>query len=146
LFEAVAETPPVVAIAKVVVEPWRCPETAIEWLRVAFDAESIGVVKAGAGRDSVGVRNRLRVTAAVSSDAYADRESGLREHRASRQEHHRQQFRFHRISFFLCLRLMHGKGRTVGAMDAEINPTWARFSGGAGAPGWCFQAATISEC
>jgi hypothetical protein len=47
----------------------------------------------------------------------------LGKHRTSRQEHHRQQFRFHKMSFFLCSSVSAWQGpirwNELSAMDVE---------------------------
>src|SRR6266851_3938820 len=59
-----------------------------------------GVIRTRAWRNDGCIRRRRLIEAgAVSSEAYADRESGLSKHRTSSQKHHCQQFRFHKMSF-----------------------------------------------
>jgi len=109
LFEVASITLPVVAVIEAVVKARRNLVTAVEWLPVPISSNPCiasvvlrpiainpGVVRARTWWDVVCVRRRRLVEpGALSSEAYADRESRLREHRTSSQEHHRQQFRFH---------------------------------------------------
>jgi hypothetical protein len=57
------------------------------------------VVGTGTRRDIVSVSRRRLIETAASAKTYAYGESALCKHRSSSQEHHRQQFRFHLVSF-----------------------------------------------
>jgi hypothetical protein len=101
-FESASQALPVVAVIETVVKARGNLVTVAEWLSVRVSGNRCTR------------RWRLVKTGAVFSEGCAHRDSGLGEHRTSSQDHHRQQFRFHKVSSFLPLSVQ-GNGRKLSA-------------------------------
>src|SRR5579864_7482945 len=113
------KTSPVVAVTEAVVKARRNLVAAAVGLPVPV-AGHPGVAGAGAWRNVGCIRKRRLVeTGAASSETYTDRDSGLGKHRASRQKHHCQQFRFHNVSFLPALCQCMARAESLSAMGCE---------------------------
>jgi hypothetical protein len=110
LAEAVSKASPVIAIVEPVVKGRR----DAEWLLIPGSGNpgippvvrrpiTIDPIIVGSwtGRDVVRIGRRRQVgPIALSTEAYADWESGLGKQRSSNQKHYREQFRFHKFPSF----------------------------------------------